>query len=187
VSPRELGDERKRYGTKSIGERLDDILGWPAEHRVATTVLIAFVLVGLLLSFARGLRVDPESLAVGDCLFVRTTIEPTADRPIGEDGAVAAAVLAGQVERASCAASHGHEISDLVDLRSLADPVVAPQVRCEAAFEAYVGRARSGSIYETFAAAPDAAAQAAGANRAFCLIARIDGQWMDHPARGSRE
>jgi hypothetical protein len=100
---------------------------------------------------------------------------------------VVTAVLAGDVERASCASSHGHEVSDVIDLRSLADPAVAPQARCEATFEAYVGRARSGSIYETFAATPDADAQAAGANRAFCLIARTDGQWMDHPARGSSE
>jgi hypothetical protein len=42
-------------------------------------------------------------------------------------------------------------------------------------------------MYETFAVVPDEARWDAGFHRAICIVARADGQWMTHPARGSGE
>ena len=55
---------------------------------------------------------------------------------------------------------------------------------CEAAFAAYVGQALDVSRYETFAVVPTSFDTTADV---VCLVARADGQWMDHPARASGE
>lgn len=151
----------------------------------------------------RGSGVGAGELAVGDCLYVRAAASQSSDRPIGAPDDVAAALLAGGAERAACTASHGHEVSAIVvpALETLA-PGVMPTVLdkakmasltqplCAAAFGAYVGRSVEDSRYVTFPVVPDvegAAAWVAGGRRTVCLVARSDGQWMDHPARGSGE
>jgi hypothetical protein len=184
---RRLGDERARYGRKSPRERLEDILAWPDQHRVAALVLLIIVVGALLLVATRGAIVRSEDLAVGDCLFVRTDTGQEGVRPIGDDTAVVRTLLDGRVEKASCTASHGHEVSAVVDVEPLRDPRTEAEDLCRQAFEPYVGRPELGSVYGTFAAVPTPQAQAAGASLAFCLVARADGGWMDHPARNSRE
>jgi hypothetical protein len=184
--PRELGDERARYGRKSWRERLEDVLDWPSSHSTLAGVLVAFVVVGLLVSASRGLRVDPDAIEVGDCLFVRATVAQP-ERPIGDQADVVKAVVAGSMEKAACDASHGHEVSRVVDLTTLGDPQADSEAACSRAFEAYVGHAEAASRFVTFAAVPTPPEQAAGATLGICLVARGDGQWMDHPARGSGE
>jgi putative regulator of septum formation len=143
------------------------------------------------------------NLEVGDCLYVRAVADQSSDRPIGEPHDVAGALLAGEAERAACDASHGHEVSAVVvpaleTLAPGATPTLLDHAQmqaltgplCDAAFAAYVGHALSGSRYITFPVVPDtdaAAGWAAGGRRTVCLVARADGQWMDHPARGSGE
>jgi hypothetical protein len=201
---RKLGDERARYGRKSLREQLGDVIGWIAIHRVATAMVVGFLAVGLLLAGTQGLQVDPASLAVGDCLYVRTDAAQGDDRPIGDEHDVALTLLAGGAERASCAVSHGHEVSAIVTPAVLPTPspgatpalLDATSIRavtgplCNAAFAGYVGHALDGSRYATFPVVPDAGGAAAWLNdgrRTICLVARADGQWMDHPARASGE
>jgi hypothetical protein len=201
---RQLGDERARYGRKSLREQLDDVAGWIRAHPIASGVVAGFFLLGALLSLARGNAADPASLAIGDCLYVHTAAAQGGDRPIGEEREVTVALLAGDAELAGCGASHGHEVSaivvpgappthapgeigqalDVAEMRSMVAPL------CEAAFAGYVGRPLAGSIYTTFPVVPDANGAEAwlnGGRRTVCLVARTDGQWLDHPARGSGE
>src|SRR5438045_3964320 len=83
-------------------------------------------------------------------------------RPIGDQTTVEAVLMGGGAEQASCTASHGHEVSALVEVPAV-PPVpsgvsVLPTVRaeaetaCQAAFQGYVGHPLSSSNYETFAA-----------------------------------
>jgi Septum formation len=159
--------------------------------------------VGAVLWALRGVTVGPDDLAVGDCLYVPAVADQTSDRPIGEPHDVAAALIVEGGERAACDASHGHEVSAIVaaptfsgspgasgdlpnhdQMEGLAAPL------CEAAFGAYVGRPLEGSTYVTFPVVPDsehAAAWVASGKPTVCLVARSDGQWMNHPARGSGE
>jgi hypothetical protein len=170
-----------------VGEQVRDALAWPASHHFATDIILVVIVGAVLLSTTAGIFRDPRQLAVGDCLFVRTGTAPDDPKPIGDEQAVTTAVIAGLAEVAGCSASHGHEVSALVDLASLQSVLSEAQAACAQAFPAYVGRALDGSRYVTFAAVPTAEAQAAGAKQAICLVARADGQWMDHAARGSGE
>jgi hypothetical protein len=146
--------------------------------------VIGFVAVGAVLWATRGLLVEPADLAVGDCLFVRTTTNQAAGRPIGEPRDVAATVLAGGAERASCSASHGHEVSAVIPVAQLGDSSREAPARCASAFAGYVGHPLDRSIYVTFPVVPDATDPAPVV---VCLVARGDGAWMGHPARGSGE
>lgn len=184
---RRLGDERARYGRKRPREQVDDVVGWIRAHRIATLVAVLFFAVGALLWAARGSQVEIGELAVGDCLYVRAVADQTSDRPIGQPHDVAGALLDDGAERASCTASHGHEVSAVLDLTRLHYTLAESQVACEDVFDTYVGHEPAGSIYAAFPALPDDGAQAAGQHVGVCLVARADGQWMDHPARGSGE
>jgi hypothetical protein len=201
---RQLGDERARYGRKSLREQLDDLAGWVRAHPIASGVVAGFFLIGALLSLARGNTAEAGSLAVGDCIYVHTAAAQGSDRPIGEEREVTVALLAGDAELAGCGGSHGHEVSAIVVPEP--PPTGAPGVigqaldaaamrtmvapLCEAAFAGYVGRPLAGSVYTTFPVVPDAKGAEAwldGGRRTICLLARIDGQWLGHPARGSGE
>jgi heme A synthase len=199
---RELGDERTRYGRKSLREQVEDVVAWPASHRFATGVILLVVVGALLLASVQGKFEDPANLVVGDCLYVPTAAakDPTSARPIGEAAVVADAVLAGGAQKAGCAGSHGHEVSAIV---TGPEPSVVPGAMpllldrgaiqqltkplCEAAFAGYIGHALEGSAYVTFPAVPEAPEWIAGGRRTICLVARNDGVWLDHPARGSGE
>jgi hypothetical protein len=200
---RQVGDERGRYGRKGLGERVEDMMGWPGDHPVAMVVLLAFVAVALLLVLARGQALRPGDLAVGDCLFVPTDAAGGETRPIGDDRVVAATLLSDGAERAACDASHGHEVSavtpiplptiptdpsidplpgllDRASIERLARPV------CERAFVDYVGMPSDESIYATFPVFPDPPDWVASGRGTICLVARDDGGWMDRPARASK-
>lgn len=205
--------EIDRYQKATLREQLLELFGWFRTHKAVGAILVVFA-IGWIVQIAAPPRpADPADLAVGDCLYARTgssmDVGPTA-RPIGAPADVEAVVLAGDAERASCSLSHGHEVSAVVALGAPGSSVagdpgsVAPtpagtgaaamtgirafvQARCDAAFEAYVGRPATGSIFETFGAVPTLERWQAGERTAICLVARRDGQWMGSPARGSRE
>ena len=203
--PRELGDERARYGQRSLRERLDDVIAWPASHHFATVVILVVVVGALLLAAARGLSVNLRDLAVGNCLYVPTAaaLDAGSARPIGEAAVVVSVLLTDGAERTACTASHGHEVSAIVtpalptrapgEMGELLDEAVMRAMTaplCEQAFEAYVRRSLGESRYVTFPVVPGADGAAAwvrGGQRTVCLVARADGQWMDQPARGSGE
>ena len=148
-------------------------------------MLVAFLSVGAILSATRGTTLHPADLRVGDCLYVRTSTSQDVDHPIGTTEEVVAILLGGGAERASCDASHGHEVSLVLDLTT--GRTIGLDFECRGAFAGYVGHALDGSRYTTFPVLPTGTQQSAGAQAGFCLIARADGQWMDHPARGSGE
>jgi hypothetical protein len=145
------------------------------------------IALALFLALSRGELVAVADLRVGDCLFVRTGFDEPDDQPIGVERNVVEALLAGRAERAACDASHGHEVSAIVELTLFDSPSTEAQATCADEFAGYVGRPATESVYVTLAALPSPAAQAGGATRAICLVARADGQWMDHPARNSGE
>jgi hypothetical protein len=207
--PRELGDERARYGQRSLRERLDDVIAWPASHHFATVVLLVVVVGAVLLAAARGLSVSLRDMAVGDCLYVPTAaaLDAGSARPIGDAAAVTGILLTSGAERTACSASHGHEVSAIVVPAPSTMPTLAPgelpgtlleeatmrsitAPLCEQAFEAYVGLPLEESRYVTFPVVPGADGAEAwidGGRRTVCLVARSDGQWMDHLARASNE
>lgn len=193
--PRELGDERSRYGRRSLREQVDDALAWPASHRLATGVILVVVVGALLLSVGSGRFANPDSLAVGDCLYVPTAAakDPVSTRPIGDAAAVELIVVAGGAQEAGCTASHGHEVSAIVTGPAASAPVDRDAIHtltrplCEAAFPDYVGHPLAGSRFVTFPVVPEAPVWTAAGRRTICLVARNDGQWMDHAARGSGE
>lgn len=199
---RELGDERTRYGRRSWREQLDDAIAWPGSHRFAAGIIIGVIVGALLLSATRGRPTSRGDLEVGDCLYVPTAAaqDPVSTRPIGDASAAEDVVVAGGAQEASCTASHGHEVAAIVtgpDAGAAAS--AAPGLfdrdaihrltkpMCEAAFPGYVGHALAGSVYETYPIVPEAPAWIANGRRTVCLVARVDGQWMDQPARGSGE
>lgn len=199
---RELGDERTRYGRKTLREQVEDALAWPGSHRFATGVLLVILVGAVLIAIASGQPQDPRNLAVGDCLYVPTAaaLDPTSTRPIGDATAVELVVVAGGAQKAGCGASHGHEVSAIVTgpdpsprasgIGTLFDRDAIHRITrpmCEAAFEGYVGHALEGSAYVTFPVVPEAPEWIAGGRQTICLVARNDGTWMDHPARGSGE
>lgn len=191
--------ERDRYQQASLGEQLGDLLGWFRSHRFISVVLLIFAVGWLAQIVAPQRPTGPTDLAVGDCLFAQTSdatrIGPGA-RPIGVPVAVEAVVMVGSAERAPCDDSHGHEVSAIVPLADLPVPpsedVMASlralvQSTCDAEFDGFVGAPAGASIYETFAAVPTEVGWQAGERTALCLVARVDGQWMSTPARGSQE
>jgi hypothetical protein len=193
--PRELGDERTRYGRRSLREQFDDALAWPASHRFATGVIVVVVVGALLLSVGSGRFANPDSLAVGDCLYVPTAAakDPISTRPIGDAASVELIVVEGGAQEAGCTASHGHEVSAIVTGPDPSAPLDRAAIHlltgplCEAAFPGYVGHALAGSRYVTFPVVPEASDWIAGGRRTICLLARNDGLWMESPARGSGE
>ena len=194
---REIGDERRRYRRRSLRDRAIEAVDWLKAHPAGAAVLALFLGVVAIQLVAPARSARPEDLHVGDCLYIRTPqsmdVGPGA-RPIGDVVTVEGVLMGGGAEQAGCDTSHGHEVSALVEVPAV-PPVpsgvsVRPTVQasantaCAAAFPVYVGRPLAGSIYETFAALPATFGNVADA---VCLVARRDGQWMTHPARGSAE
>lgn len=184
--------ERDRYPRMTFRDQLVAVLDWGRENRLVVlglVVVAVYVVTQLILPPPTA---RPGDLRVGDCLFVRTSaseeIGPGA-RPIGSPAAVGAALMTGGAERAGCDASHGHEVSSLIELteRPQTNPLSSSLDRaCEGVFDSYVGGMAS-LTYETFAVVPGPAQWDAGIHQAVCLVARLDGQWMTHSARGSGE
>jgi hypothetical protein len=187
--------EIDRYPKATLRDRLEELVDSVRAHPFRTAALvIGVVIVGLsLLNAPRTARLD--TLAVGECLYARTsasTAVGAGGRPIGDPSEVEAVIDSGGAEYAGCGASHGHEVSAIVELAPFgpasigrAELRAAVQARCDAAFEGYVGRPADGSEFETFAVLPSDAQIADGATVAACLIARRDGQWLAGQARDS--
>lgn len=185
--------ERDRYPRMTLRDQLDELVDWVRGHSLvvlAALIVAVYVVTQIILPPASA---RPEDLRVGDCLYIRTTA--TSDlapgvRPIGEPAAVGLSLLGGGADQTGCSASHGHEVSAVIDLTEQppASPLSASLDRaCEGVFGSYVGRDLGSSMYGTFAVVPDDAHWDAGIHRAVCLVARADGQWMTHAARGSSE
>ena len=104
------------------------------------------------------------------------------------------ALFLGGAERAGCDASHSHEVADawvLDDSLVAAYPgqgelTQREQARCEAAFEAYVGRASEGLVARAdgrgAAARPNGTT---GSRVAVCLVGNRDGSFLSGHAAGS--
>jgi hypothetical protein len=194
---RQLGDERGRYRRRTLRDRAAEAVDWVRTHRSASAVLALFIGVMAIGVVAPARSAMPTDLEVGDCLYIRTTasmaVGPDA-RPIGPPSEVEAVLMSGGAEQAGCGTSHGHEVAAVVHLgtgqlpgasgEALRDSI---QPACDAAFAAYVGKDAVTSLYETFAVVPGGDQFAAGLTDAICLVARRDGQWMTHAARGSGE
>jgi len=180
--------ERDRYPRMTLRDQVDEVVDWVRTNRVVVIVGLIGLAV-LVFAFWPPAAARIEDLRVGDCLYIRTSasseIGPSA-RPIGEPGLVEAALMANGAQRTGCGASHGHEVAGLLDLNPGAISEVAED-RCQGDGASYVGRPLDVSIYEAFAAVPSAEQRNTGVRRAICLVARRDGQWMDHPARNSAE
>jgi hypothetical protein len=191
--------ENDRYQRASLGEHLGDLLGWLRSHRFVSVVLLLFAVGWLAQIVAPQRPTGPTDLAVGHCLFARTSdanLVGPGVRPIGLPVAVEAVVMVGGAERAPCDGSHGHEVSTIVPLADLPVPssgdVIASlralvQPKCDAEFDGFVGAPAGASIHETFAAVPNEAGWRSGERTGLCLVVRVDGQWMTSPARGSQE
>jgi hypothetical protein len=187
--------EIDRYPKATLRDRLDELIDSARAHPLRVAVLVIFlVVVGLsLLNAPRTAHL--ETLAVGECLYVRTSASTAigaGGRPIGDPLEVEAVLDAGGAEYAGCGVSHGHEVSAIVELEPFEPASIgrselraAAQARCDAAFEGYVGRTADGSEFETFAVLPSEAGIAAGTATAVCLVARRDGQWLSGPALAS--
>jgi hypothetical protein len=176
----------------TLRDQLDELVDWVRGHYLvvlAVLVVAAYVVTQIILPPPSA---RPQDLRVGDCLFVRTAansdLGPDA-RPIGDPASVGASLMSGGADQAGCGGSHGHEVSAVIDLteRPASPSSAALDIACGGAFESYVGRALGSSMYETYAAVPTQAQWDAGIHRAVCLVARADGQWMSHAARGSDE
>lgn len=187
--------EIDRYPKATWRDRLEELVDSARAHPARTVVLVVVVLLAGAGALSGPRAASLETLAVGDCLYVRTSASTAigaGGRPIGDPSEVEAAFDAGGAEFAGCSVSHGHEVAAIVELDPLDPTALGPQAlravvqeRCDGAFEGYVGRPADGSEFETFAVLPTATRVAAGAATAACLIARRDGQWLGGQARDS--
>jgi hypothetical protein len=187
--------EREKYRRASLAEQAGDELRafWGYKPVVA---LVAFILGGwLILTLTRPQDLTVGVLQAGDCLYIRAA-DANLDgdgRAIGTTSAAVDALYQDGAERAGCDASHSHEVAAAWVLE---DAQVAPfpgqaalrereGARCEAAFEAHVGRPSEASAYELVFAVPPEDAWDEGARAAACLVANRDGSFLAAPARGS--
>jgi len=187
VTVREREHDRReieKYRRAPLAERLTEPFVWLRAHPPVAIVVVLFVVGTIAAVVAPPRSATPWDHPVGDCHYLRTSGQIVSERPIGAPASVARVLLGGGAEQASCNASHGHEVMATVIAPSSSAEVDAT---CAADFEGYVGHPLAGSRYEIITAIPTTEDVAAGNNLAVCLVARIDGQWMDHPAKGSRE
>ena len=188
--------EREKYRRASIGE----LLGNELRAFLGSTplvVLVAVIVGGwLILQLTEPKVIRVTDVRTGDCLYVRAAdADPqgATGRPIGSDGAVITALFEHSAERASCEASHSHEVADawiLADAQGAAYPgqgVLSDRelARCQAAFERYVGRAEDGSTLALTVGIPTPPAWDAGVRNAVCLVSNRDGSFLDHLVEGS--
>jgi hypothetical protein len=189
--------ERERYRRASIREQLTGELRsfWATKPLVA---LVAFIVGGwLILTVTRPESLTVGRLAAGDCLYIRAAdadTDPGGGRAIGTEAAAVTALYEQGAERASCDASHSHEVADAWVLD---DPLVAAYPgqaalasrelpRCEAAFQALVGRRSNGSsLALVVAVPPERAWTERHARSAACLVADAAGAFLSSPVRGS--
>jgi hypothetical protein len=187
--------EKKRYQRASLLDQFRDELR--NLRRQPRLLILLGVLFGgfVLLKVLEPPVVQVEGLQVGDCLYVPNpgAGEVQGVRAIGSSADVVYGLLQAGAERAPCDGSHGHEVAAVFRLEDAADaPYPGPGVltdrerpACEAAFATYVGRPPTGSIFELAIAVPRDTDWATGRRAGACLVSRVDGSFMDRPARGS--
>lgn len=184
--------ERDRYRRASLGERLGGELAALRRHP-GVMAIIAVVFGGwlvLVVTSPRNVRADV--LLVGDCLYIPN---PTANKDtpgvptIGQPSDVADQLLGQGAERASCTASHGHEV---LRAWSYAEPagVAYPgasrlAATCDAGFPGFIGHPIEGSEFAISLAAPTQPQWDRGARIGVCLVNRADGKFMTFQAQGS--
>jgi hypothetical protein len=188
--------EREKYPRASLLEQVADELAILRRNRPLLALLGAIVGGWLILTVTRPQAVTVGQIRAGDCLYVHAADADTdspAGRPIGSDGAVISALFLGGAERAPCDASHSHEVADawvlddplVADYPGQAQLTLREQARCEAAFEAHVGRPSEGSSLGLTVAVPPSAEWDDGARAAACLVATRDGSFLSGSAAGS--
>ncbi|HEU0245051.1 MAG TPA: septum formation family protein [Candidatus Limnocylindrales bacterium] len=188
--------ERDKYPHASLAEQIGGELAALRRSPPVIALLLAIVGGWLILTVTRPQPLRVGEIRTGDCLYIHALDADTnsqTGRPIGSDGAVISALFRGGAERAGCDASHSHEVADawvLEDSLTAAYPgqaelTVRERDRCEAAFEAYVGRPSDGSALEYTVAIPPPFAWADGARAAACLVANRDGSFLSGHAAGS--
>ena len=188
--------EREKYGRATLAEQVGDEL----RTFLGNTPLVALVaaLLGgwLVLQVTRPQVVRVTELRSGDCLYIRSAdaeLVGQRGRPIGSEGGVLLALFEQSAERAGCDASHSHEVADAWQLEGVAGApypglrqlAAGQQARCEAAFEAHVGRPADGSTLQLSTGVPTERAWEAGIRTAVCLVANADGTFLSGPAGGS--
>jgi hypothetical protein len=189
--------ERERYRRASLREQLGEEL----RSFLGNTPLVALAaaLLGgwLILQVTRPQVVRVADVRPGDCLYIRAADADTdvpGGRAIGSDGAVLIALFEQSAERAPCDGSHSHEVADAWQLDAAAGAAYPgngglageQEARCEAAFEAHVGRPSEGSSLQLTTGLPTERAWDAGVRTVVCLVSNADGSFLPGPARASR-
>ena len=185
--------ERDKYRRASLREQ------WGEELRMflGSTPLVALVvaLVGgwLVLQLTRPQVVRVADVRPGDCLYIRAADADPDLHPIGTESGILLALFEQSAERASCDASHSHEVADAWRLDGPAgatypgrsELTLAQQARCEAAFETHVGHGVDGSTLRLTTGVPTERSWDAGIRSAVCLVSNADDTFLASPARGS--
>ena len=187
--------ERDRYRRASLGEQLGGEVAALRRHPGVMAILLVILGGWLVLVLTSPGYVHAEALLVGDCLYVPnpSANQDTPGMPtIGKAIDVAYKLLGQGAERASCTASHGHEV---LHTWSYAEPAGAanpgnaaltlPAAACADAFPAFIGHPLDGSEFAITVATPTETQWTKGARTGVCLVNRADGEFMTTPAQGS--
>jgi hypothetical protein len=188
--------ERERYPRASIAEQVRGELAIVRRSPPLLALVVALVGGWLILTLTRPQPFHVDAARAGDCLYIHAADADTGNtggRPIGSDGAVVSSLFLGGAERAGCDASHSHEVADAWVLGNPPDAAYPGQgeltrreeARCEAAFEAYVGRASEGSSLALTVAVPPPGSWEDGSRVAVCLVRNRDGSFLSGHAAGS--
>lgn len=161
--------ERDRYGHQSWRERLSEVPASIRAHPRLAFVAAVFIVGWIVMLLLRPTYVRIDEVAAGDCLYIRPT-----------------ASVDEFAERASCTASHSHEVlfvqavaptgAPYPDAASLADE----QAACQAALAAVGGDDAEPALSTTFVV-PSEAAWQAGTRTGVCLAERMDGEFLTSP------
>ncbi|HYO44002.1 MAG TPA: septum formation family protein [Candidatus Limnocylindrales bacterium] len=188
--------ERDRYARASLREQAGDLLAELREHPGIIALLVCMAGGWLVLTITKPAVVQVEDLKIGDCLYIHA---PDADtdapngRPAGTSTAAVAALYGQGAERASCDASHSHEVivpivfpdapgASYPGAAGLGAPWREP---CDDAFTGWVGVEPVRSELEVVIAVPSEKAWDKGQRAGACLVARADGQFIAGQAKGS--
>jgi hypothetical protein len=188
--------ERDRYRRASLAERLRSV---PAglRGRLGIVAFLIFMAGGwAVFTLTSPSYLPAAALATGDCLYIPN---PSANSmvpglpAIGTQADVVGQLFDRGAERASCTASHGHEVLltwTYPDAAGVPYPSPAALTdghaeSCAAAFPDYVGHPVEGSGFAITVGVPNETQWKRGARTGVCLLARADGEFMAQPARGS--
>jgi hypothetical protein len=186
--------ERERYRRATLREQWGDELRGFLGSTQMVALVVALLGGWLVLQLTRPAIIRVAEARPGDCLYIRTADADPDGRPIGSESGALLVLFEQSAERAACDASHSHEVADAWRLEGDAgapypgrsELTLAQQARCEAAFEAHVGRPVEGSSLQLTTGVPTERAWNAGVRTAVCLVSNADGSFLSSPARSSR-